>query len=126
MPRPPLLALVAAVLLAACSSTALGFDQPPASLDPSSPTIGAEGVSFDRAQLQVPANRPFILVFQNREAVGHNISIYRDSANGDRLFEGVVFSGPGTRWYPVSALTPGAYTFVCDIHPSMTGTLTAT
>lgn len=119
------LALAAVALLAACSSAALGFDQPPESLDPSSPTIGAEGVAFDRAELDVPAGRPFVLVFENREGVGHNVSIYRDPTHRDRMFEGVVFSGPGTRWYPIPALAPGAYVFLCDVHPNMTGRLVA-
>lgn len=125
-PRPvAVVALAAVALLGACSSTALGFDQAPAPLDPSSPTIGAEGVAFDRPELDVPASRPFVLVFENREGVGHNVSIYRDPTHRDRLFEGVVFSGPATRWYPIPALAPGVYVFLCDVHPNMTGNLVA-
>jgi len=129
MPRRPApvaaLVLAAVAVLAACSNTALGFDVAPASLDPNSPTITADGVAFDRAELEVPAGRPFVLVFENREGIGHNVSIYRDPTHRDRLFEGVVFSGPATRWYPVPALAPGAYVFLCDVHPNMTGTLVA-
>jgi plastocyanin len=65
-------------------------------------------------------------VFENREAVSHNVSIYADKGLEDRRFEGVLFGGPATRWYPVPALTPGTYVFLCDLHPSMRGTLTAT
>ena len=116
------LALVA-LFSAGCGSTAVGGEQPPASLDPASPRIAAEGIAFDTATLTVPANRPFTLIFENREAVPHNVSIYAGDANGDRRFEGAVFSGPATRWYPVPALEPGTYVFRCDVHPSMTGQL---
>lgn len=119
------LLLVVALAAAGCAGTALGYDQAPASLDPASPTIGAMGIVFDRAELAVPANRPFILVFENREAVSHNVSIFTDSSHQDRRFEGVLFGGPATRWYPVPALAPGSYVFHCDLHPSMTGRLVA-
>jgi plastocyanin len=124
--RAARLALAAvALVIAGCGSTALGGEQPPASLDPASPRISAEGIAFDTAALTVPANRAFTLVFENREAVPHNVSIYADAAHRDRRFEGVVFSGPTTRWYPVQALAPGTYIFVCDVHSNMTGSLVA-
>jgi plastocyanin len=66
-----------------------------------------------------------VIVFENREAVSHNVSIYADEGLMDRRFEGVLFGGPATRWYPVPALAPGAYVFLCDLHPTMRGTLTA-
>ncbi len=119
------LLLVVALAGAGCATSALGYDRAPASLDPASPTLGAIGVAFDRAELAVPANRPFILVFENREAVSHNVSIYADSSRQHRPFEGVLFGGPATRWYPVPALAPGTYVFLCDLHPSMTGRLVA-
>ena len=128
MPRnQPALALllVVALVAAGCAGSALGLDQAPASLDPASPKLGAIGVAFDRSELAVPANRPFVLVFENREAVSHNVSIYADSARQDRRFEGVLFGGPATRWYPVPALAPGTYEFLCDLHPSMIGRLVA-
>jgi hypothetical protein len=120
-----LLTAAAAMLAAACGGSGLGYASPPAPLDPGSPMIGAEGVAFDRTELAVPANTPFVLIFQNREAVSHNVSIYADAAHQDRRFEGVLFSGPATRWYPVPALAPGTYTFLCDLHPNMTGRLVA-
>ena len=119
------LLLVVALAPAGCAGSALGYDQPPASLDPASPRLGASNVAFDRAELAVPANRPFILVFENREAVSHNVSIYADASPRERRFEGVLFGGPATRWYPVPALAPGTYVFLCDLHPSMTGRLVA-
>ena len=35
------------------------------------------------------------------------------------------FKGVATRDYQVPALAAGEYTFVCTVHPNMTGTLTA-
>ena len=35
------------------------------------------------------------------------------------------FNGVATRDFPVPALAAGSYPFVCTVHPSMTGTLTA-
>jgi hypothetical protein len=122
-----LLGIALVVLVAACGSAtaALGFAQPPASLDPNSPKVSALGIAFDRTDVDVPASAPFILVFENQENVTHNVSIYTDAARQLRLFEGVLFNGPATRWYPVPALAPGTYVFVCDLHPSMQGRLHA-
>lgn len=125
-----MLGLALVMLLAACagpSTGQLGLDVPPTGLDRNSPNVSAMNVAFDRTAIGVPAARAFTLVFQNREKLAHNVSIYRDAAFNEPVFEGVIFAGPGTRWYPVPALAPGTYFFQCDIHPieSMQGTLSA-
>lgn len=120
------LATLLAGSLAACGGgTALGFDSPPASLDPTSPHISAVNVAFDRETLEVPAGKPFILVFENRESVQHNVSIYADAALQQRRFEGQLFGGPATLWYPVPALEAGTYVFICDLHANMRGLVEA-
>lgn len=118
-------ALAASLVLSCGGGSAMGLDVPPASLDPASPMLSAEGLAYDTTELAVSANEAFVIVFENREAVSHNLSIYADDGLRDRRFEGVLFGGPATRWYPVPALAPGTYVFVCDLHPSMRGTLTA-
>ena len=119
-------ALAAVALLAGCGGgTGVGLESPPAGLDPESPVLVADGIAFDRVELAVEANEPFVLVFENREAVSHNVSIYADEGRSNRRFDGVLFGGPATRWYPVPALAPGTYVFVCDLHPTMRGALTA-
>ena len=124
LPRSVVLGL--GLLVAACSGGGgLGYQVAPASLDPNSPTLVATNMAFDRSQLAVPANTPLILVFENHDAVSHDVSIYRDASAHERVFEGVLFSGPATRWYPVPALAPGTYVFRCDLHPNMTGTIVA-
>ena len=39
------------------------------------------------------------------------------------VFVGEVFTGPDSRVYAVPALPFGRYTFRCDVHPEMTGTV---
>jgi plastocyanin len=122
-------ALAVALVVSACGgpSAALGYDKAPTNLDPNSPKVSANQIAFDRTELAVPAIAAFILVFENQESVPHNISIYSDAAHQHRVFEGVVFDGPATRWYPVSGLAPGTYFFQCDVHPipSMAGVIVA-
>jgi plastocyanin len=120
-----LLVVALVLVVAGCGGGAIANAHPPASLDPDSPKLSALDIAFESAVLTVPADRPFTLVFDNRENVPHNVSIYADSARQDRRFEGAVFSGPATRWYPVPALPPGVYLFTCDVHPIMTGSLVA-
>jgi plastocyanin len=40
------------------------------------------------------------------------------------VFKGQIITGPAKTSYQVPALTAGNYTFLCDVHPEMTGTLT--
>ncbi len=40
-----------------------------------------------------------------------------------RVFKGDIITGPAKTTYNVPALAAGAYTFVCSVHPNMTGTL---
>jgi plastocyanin len=118
-----------AVALTGCGgstgTSALAFTSAPASLDPNSPTLAAKDIAFTKMDLMVPAGTPFVLVFENQDAVSHNVSIYADATSTTKLFDGVLFAGPATRWYPVPALAAGTYVFKCDLHPNMTGTLRA-
>jgi plastocyanin len=116
---------VATLVVSACTGTASPDAVPPASFDPKSPTLAAEGIAFDTAELTVPADRPFTLVFQNRDQLSHNVSIDTDATGHDRRFDGDVVTGPATRWYAVPALPPGTYVFVCVLHSNMTGRLVA-
>jgi plastocyanin len=127
--RSVAVALVAATLaLAGCGggSAAPGRTLP-APADPATPKLAltAQNIAFAQAEAGVAANTAFILLLDNRDSVPHNVSLYRDQASGSRAFEGAVVSGPGSRWYAVPALAPGTYVFVCDVHPNMTGRLTA-
>ena len=41
------------------------------------------------------------------------------------MFKGEIVTGPKVIVYDVPALPAGSYTFVCSVHPNMTGTLAA-
>lgn len=85
--------------------------------------IAADKSTFDTHDLTAPADEPFTIEFNNKEAVAHNVAIYQGT---EPIFNGAFFTGRGTTSYVVGALPAGEYTFTCDIHmvPAMTGTLT--
>jgi plastocyanin len=88
--------------------------------------LTALNVAFDKAELQVPADEPFQIVFHNEDAsIQHNVAIHEGSPTGPEVFKGEIFAGVETRTYDVPALAAGSYGFVCTVHPNMTGTLTA-
>ncbi len=83
----------------------------------------AQGIAFTVASLSAPAGAPFQIAFDNQDAgTPHNIDI--KDAGGASVFKGDIFNGVATKTYDVGPLTAGSYTFVCDVHPNMTGTLT--
>jgi cytochrome c oxidase subunit 2 len=85
--------------------------------------LGAKNVEFTAATLEAPADTPFSIHFQNDDqAVAHDVAI--KDASGKELFRGDLITGVADTTYSVPALAAGTYTFVCTIHPNMTGTLT--
>jgi plastocyanin len=111
------LALAATFLLGACSAA----PAPAPVVAGEGASLVAAGTAFDRSTIVVPANRPSSLVFENRDGAPHNVSI--SPAGYAPVFVGEVFSGPDSRVYTVPALPFGRYTFRCDVHPEMTGTV---
>jgi len=100
--------------------------QTPAPSVPSGGTvlkIAADNIAFDVKELTAPAGQPFTIVFNNQEAVSHNVAIYKGT---EPIFNGAFITGPATITYVVDALPAGEYIFTCDVHPiaAMTGTLT--
>ena len=106
----------------------------PGSAEPSEPaasgdagasvSIVASGIAFTTTEVTTPADTPFVIVFENQDAgVPHNVAI--SDASGAEVFKGEIFNGVDTREYQVPALPAGEYTFICTVHPNMTGTLTA-
>lgn len=89
-------------------------------------TIAADHLRFTTTTLTAPAETAFSLRFENREAVPHNVAIYRDAEFTGSVFVGPTFAGPRKRIYEVPAIATGTYFFRCDVHPTtMTGTLKA-
>jgi plastocyanin len=114
--------LLATSILVGCTApTAIG---PPPSAPVGGVVITAQSTKFDRSELDVPAGRPFQLLFENREGAPHNVRIYDDGVD-QPLFLGETFGGPSARTYEVPALPAGTHRFRCDVHPEMSGTIRA-
>ena len=87
--------------------------------------VSAINVQFEQTDLQAPADTPFQIAFDNKDAgVPHNVAIHEGSPTGPEIFQGEIFPGPEVRTYDVPALPAGTYGFICTVHPNMTGTLT--
>jgi plastocyanin len=86
--------------------------------------IVAQNIKFDVDKLSTPADKPFQVAFDNKDAgVAHDFDVLDSS--GKKVFDGQDFPGPGQKTYDVPALTAGAYKFECSIHPAlMFGVLT--
>jgi plastocyanin/mono/diheme cytochrome c family protein len=96
-----------------------------ASQAPSGTTLqlSAQNIAYDKTELEAPADTAFQIEFANNDAgVPHNVAI--KDASGTEVFKGEIFNGVATKTYDVPALAAGTYTFVCTVHPNMTGTLT--
>jgi mono/diheme cytochrome c family protein/plastocyanin len=84
----------------------------------------ALNIQFEVRELQVPADTGFQIEFENKDAgIPHNVDI--KDANGGDVFVGEIFPGVATKVYDVPALAAGTYTYICTVHPNMTGTITA-
>jgi plastocyanin len=87
--------------------------------------IAAKDVAFDKTALEVPADTPITIEFDNQEALPHNVAIFADDSLSTALFTGDVVTGPTKVTYNVDPLPAGAHPFICSVHPNMKGTITA-
>ena len=82
----------------------------------------ALNIQFVTKDLTATANAPITIHFDNQDAsTPHNIVI-KDSSGKD-VFTGDTVNGPAKADYNVGPLAAGDYTFVCQFHANMTGTL---
>ena len=89
-------------------------------------TIAAENLAFDKAEMDLPAASEVEVLFENKEAVPHNWSLY-ESRGGDVIFEGEVLNSTGEITYSFTTPEAGSYYFQCDVHPNeMNGTANVT
>jgi plastocyanin len=118
--------VVLAAVLAACSSTSAApasTNQPPAgSPSADAVTVVAKDIAFQATAVTVKAGSPVSIVFDNQDGAPHNMAI--TDANGQGVFRGEIVSNSKVT-YTVPALAAGTYTFICEVHPNMKGTITA-
>ena len=117
--------LVLAAVLAACS----GASAAPATSAPDTGTpsgaavsIVAKDMQFVAPDVTVAAGAPFAIAFDNQDGAPHNVAI--SDASGTSVFKGEIVSAKKVD-YAVPALAAGTYTFICEVHPDMKGTITA-
>ena len=85
--------------------------------------IVASGTQFDTDAIDAPAGADFAIQFDNQDnGIPHDVDISDEA--GAVMFDGDIITGPAQATYQVPALEAGSYTFVCSVHPNMTGTLT--
>jgi plastocyanin len=106
---------------AAAGSTGGGAAAAP-SLPAADVTLAAQNIAFVQTSLEAPAGKAFTIAFDNLDTAPHNVQI--SDASGASVFKGDIVNGPAVKVYDVPALPAGQYSFVCLVHPSMTGTLT--
>jgi plastocyanin len=86
--------------------------------------VVAENVNWVETALSAPADAPFTMALDNRDdGIPHDVVI--KDAGGAVVFKTELVTGPAVVVYDVPALPAGQYSFVCTVHPNMTGTLTA-
>jgi cytochrome c oxidase subunit 2 len=84
----------------------------------------AQNIAFNPGALEAPAAAPFTIHFKNEDpSVPHDVEI--KDAGGAVAFKGDIVTGVAEANYAVPALAAGSYTFICTVHPNMTGTITA-
>jgi plastocyanin len=111
-----------AAVLAACSGATAAPQSPAGSVESNTPVVVAKDLKFVNADVTVKADEAFDLVLDNQEAAPHNIQI--SDAGGAKVFTGEIVSSAKVT-YKVPALAAGSYSFICEVHPDMKGTLTA-
>ena len=86
--------------------------------------VTALNIAFEPQAVTVPANVPLTLVLDNQDAgIPHDIQV--SDASGNVIVKSEIINGPKQLQVALPALAPGAYPFVCVVHPNMTGTITA-
>ena len=92
--------------------------------------ISAAALQFSTDAIEVPAGKETDFTFVNDDTVTHNIYIFPDAAAADALGDDALFPGEDVAagesvTYSFPALDKGEYPFLCRIHPSMRGNVTA-
>ncbi len=124
------LAIVAALAIAACSpatspaaSSAASAAASPAASAAASPAASAASAEEITVTIQnntlptVSAKVDQRIRWENADTVGHTVTLDDGTRSGN--------VGPGGEFISVFS-SPGTFTYHCDIHPTMTGSITIT
>lgn len=92
-------------------------------------TITAQNIKFDKAELDLPAGKPFIIDLDNKDSVPHNVAIYDKNpttataaAPAKTFFQPPLVPGPKSAELEVKKPIPaGVWYFQCDAHTTMHG-----
>lgn len=107
--------------LSACGSDSESGDGPGGGpgLPPGDFVLVAENVQWNTDAIAAPAGEEFRIVIDNKDdGVQHNLTIK------DTDFTSPLEAGVSAQVLPVT-LDAGEYSYVCDLHPAMEGTITA-
>lgn len=81
----------------------------------------AADLAFDTETLELSPEGA-VIAFTNEDTQPHNIAIYPSSDELTKpLFKGEIISAGQSATYRVGPISPGAYYFQCDVHPTMNG-----
>jgi plastocyanin len=117
------LGLVAlATLTVACSSGSTSSPTAAPSVSADAIVIVAKDLAFQPTEVAAPADEPFTIVLDNQEDLPHNLQV--KDASGAEVFNGQIIN-KGQVSNAIPALAAGSYPFLCQVHPDMTGTITA-
>jgi len=129
--------IIALLVTASCTSKPAKTTSLPTTPAPASTTTGpatttsksvtidlvAQGMSFDKSTITVPAGASVIINFNNKDSIPHNFALYTNSSAATAIFVGQVISSSSVTYKFTAPATPGSYFFRCDVHPTtMTGT----
>jgi len=98
-----------------------------ASASPSAPAadvlLQAKNIAFVQSSWVAPANKAFTIALDNQDqGTPHNVALKNEG--GQVVWQGTPFNGVATQVYNVPPQPAGKYTFMCTVHPSMTGNAT--
>jgi plastocyanin len=124
------LALLLVLALAACgdddasgtgdATSTTGQEHGCAVVEQREVTIVAKDVAWDVPCIQAPEGIAFTVVVDNQDVdVNHDFHLALD----DEVLHTPLEAGPVVQRLEVPALDAGEHSYVCEIHPNMTGTL---
>jgi plastocyanin len=89
-----------------------------------SANLAAKNIAFVQKTLNLKANSPVVIRFNNQDAgVPHNVDITTDPEGNTTLYKQDPTSGPLETDYKFTTPPPGKLYYHCDVHPNMTGTI---